>query len=578
MENKSPVFTLSTECQDCYKCIRRCPVKAIRIQDGRAAVIPHRCISCGNCVLACPSGAKQVRNDIAVVKKLLKEPTPVMVSLAPSWRGAFEYSAQKMISLLAHLGFAGVSETALGAQEVSIETASFLNQSGPGLYISSACPVIVDYIRYYRPEFAPNIVSLASPALTHAKLLKNSFGQDIKVVFIGPCIGKKNEADHNPDLISASLTFEELKLWLKEEDIKPEQIEINPEARFVPESAQEGALYPMDGGMNETIRRVGVKDHVQLVNVCSLDLFAKSLSELDLSKLDKSVFVEALACVGGCISGPCISSKKSDVAIISDVLSNTIHRDTLPKVAQVVVPVNYQPAKVESPVYSLEKVQSALKRIGKTSPSDELNCGGCGYQTCRALAEALLDGDAEPQMCVSYMRQLANRKADAMFKFMPSAMVMLDKNFNITEANEAFIRMFSGANYKTYATHPDQILGTNASNLLGLNAIFKKVLKTGEDIRKERYMYQGKYYALYIFCAEKGETIGVLITDTTPFQGNKEKIATRAREVISKNITIVQEIASMLGEHMVETESLLSSIADDFDDDDEFDPDQEGNE
>jgi iron only hydrogenase large subunit-like protein len=561
----SPVYTLTNECQDCYKCVRRCPVKAIKIQDSRAGVIPHKCISCGNCVLSCPSNAKQVRNDIDKVRQLLQFKEPVIVSLAPSWRGAFEYSNQKMISILQHLGFSAVSETALGAQEVSIETASMLNHSKPGLYISSACPVIVDYIRYYRPEFTDNIATLASPALTHAKLLKNSFGEDVRVVFIGPCIGKKNESDRHQDLISAALTFEELKIWFKEEDIDVNDIEIKENASFVPEDAKEGAIYPMDGGMNKTISRVGVKDHVQLINISSLDLFAKSLNDLDLSKIEKTIFVEALACVGGCISGPCMSSKRSDFSIISDVLTNTSYRTSIPKKAQVVVPLRYESAKVETKVYSLEELQKSLKVIGKLTPSDELNCGGCGYQTCRGLAKALLDGDAEPQMCVSYMRQLAIRKADAMFKFMPSAMIMLDKNFNISEANEAFIRMFSGKRSKLHLSHPDHIIGCYAGDILGLNAIFKKVLKSGNDIRKERYSYQGKFYALYIFCAEKGESIGVLITDTTPFQGNKEKIATRAREVISKNITIVQEIASMLGEHMVETETLLSSIADDFD-------------
>lgn len=569
MEKINPVYTLTNECQDCYKCVRVCPVKAIRIQDGRAGVIAQRCISCGNCVLSCPSNAKQVRNDVEEVRRILQSKEQVIVSLAPSWRGAFEYSTAKMISVLEHLGFSSVSETALGAQEVSVHTASILNQAQSGVFISSACPVIVDYVRLYKPEFTENIVSLASPALTHAKLLKKTFGDSIKVIFIGPCIGKKNEADRNKDLIFASLTFEELKLWLKEEDINTDKIEVKEDAHFVPENASEGALYPMDGGMNETIRRVGVKDNVQLMNVCSLDLFAKSLNELDLSKIDKTIFIEALACVGGCISGPCISSKKSDVSIISDVLANTTFRMDIPQTAQVVVPLEYKPSEVENKIYSLEDLQKALKRIGKLSASDELNCGGCGYSTCRGLAKALLDGDAEPQMCVSYMRQLATRKADAMFKFMPSAMLMLDKDFNIIEANESSIRMFFAEKSKTYLTHPDQIIGTYAGDLLGLNAMFKKVLKTGSDIRKERYVYQGKFYALYLFCAEKGESIGVLITDTTQFQGNKEKIVTRAREVISKNITIVQEIASMLGEHMVETETLLSSIADDFDDDDE---------
>lgn len=570
----SPVYTLSNECQDCYKCIRICPVKAIKVQDSRAGVIPSRCISCGQCVLSCPSNAKQVRNDINKVRILLQGNEKTIVSLAPSWRGAFDYNTEKMISILKMLGFSDVSETAIGAQEVSIKTAQILNNEKKGLFISSACPVIVDYVRLYKPEFVNNIVPLASPALTHAKLLKNEYGENTKIVFIGPCIGKKNEADRNQDLISASITFEELKIWLKEEDFDLQNFTIDEKVSFVPYSANEGSLYPIDGGMNETIKRVGVNNNIQLLNICSLDLFAKSLNDLDLETINKTLFIEALACVGGCVSGPCISSKKSDFSIISDVLTNTLHREKVPKEAKVAVTMNYISAQIEKKVYTPEEIRKALKKIGKLSQTDELNCAGCGYQTCKGLARALLEGDAEPSMCVSYMRQLATRKADAIFKFMPSAMIMLDKNFQIIETNESFIRMFASNNSKTYLSHPDHLIGSPVGDLLGLVPMFKKVLKTGNDIRKERYLYQGKFYALYIFCVEKEESIGVLITDTTQFQGNKEKIAKRAKEVISKNISIVQEIASMLGEHMVETEMLLSSIADDFNDEKD---EEEGN-
>lgn len=569
MEKMSPVYTLTNECQDCYKCIRICPVKAIKVQDSRAAVIPNRCISCGQCVLACPSGAKQVRNDIQRVKTLLQEGEKVIVSLAPSWRGAFDFRFAKMISILQALGFYGVSETALGAQEVSIKTAQILNEEKAGVYISSACPVIVDYVRLYKPEFVGNIVQIASPALTHAKFLKEEYGDDAKVVFIGPCIGKKNEADRNKDLISVSLTFEELKIWLKEEDFDLHNFMVDEAAKFIPYSANEGAIYPLDGGMNETIKRVGIKDNVQLINLSSLDLFAKALNELDLQMVEKTLFVEALACVGGCVAGPCISSKKSDFSIISDVLTNTSHRKEIPQQAKVVVPIKYESAQINKKVYNPEEISRALRKIGKLSPSDELNCAGCGYQTCKALAAALLDGDAEPAMCVSYMRQLATRKADAMFKFMPSAMVMLDKEFNILEANDAFVRMFADDNAKSYLSHYDHLIGNPIGDFLGLGLTLRKVLKTGVDVRKERYLYKGTFYALYIFCVEKDESIGVLITDTTRFQGNKENIAKRAKEVISKNISIAQEIASMLGEHMVETETLLSSIAEDFDDNDD---------
>ena len=278
MEKTYPVYTLKNECNDCYKCIRGCHVKAIRIQGGSASVINDKCLACGHCVTICPVGAKKVRNDIDKVKKLLLTGKDVYVSLAPSWAGVYNFPKEKMIAALKKLGFAGVSETALGAQEVSIQTAKMLNQAESGLFISSACPVIDDYIRLYKPEFAKNITPIASPALTHAGLLKDIYGQDIKVVFIGPCIAKKNEADRHPDLISVALTFDELNYWLKEEFIDVKNIEVNSDCKFVPESAYEGALYPLEGGMNETIKRVGIdKDDVTFIALSSLEEFDKSL-------------------------------------------------------------------------------------------------------------------------------------------------------------------------------------------------------------------------------------------------------------------------------------------------------------
>ena len=192
MNNAGIVYTLHNECQDCYKCVRRCPVKSIRIQNGHAGILSEKCIGCGRCVAPCPSNAKRVRCDLEPVKKLIASGKEVYVSLAPSWRASFPCTSRQIIATLKKLGFKGISETALGAQEVSIETARLLNQADVGLVISSACPVIVKYIRLYKPELARYIAPIASPALTHAQLLKKTFGKDIAVVFIGPCIAKKD--------------------------------------------------------------------------------------------------------------------------------------------------------------------------------------------------------------------------------------------------------------------------------------------------------------------------------------------------------------------------------------------------
>ncbi len=565
MNKLYPVYTLNNECHDCYKCIRECHVKAIKIENGHASVISDKCIACGNCVKTCPANAKRVRYDIEKVKNLFRAKKEVYVSLAPSWSGVFEYSIPKMIGILKKLGFKDVSETALGAQEVSIKTAELLRNAKNELFISSACPVIVDYIRLYNPQFTKNITPIASPALTHSKMLKEKYGDNISVVFIGPCIAKKNESDKHPELIDVALTFEELKFWIAEEFIDPAEIKEDKSYKFVPERSNEGALYPIEGGMNETIKRVGVENDVQLLNISTIDALEKSLKGLSTKKLKKTIFIEALSCPGGCISGPCIATKKPGVAVTSDILSNIEYREKVPTKATVVVKEEYNAQPQENLEYPLSEIMKAMNKIGKHKESDELNCGGCGYPTCKDLAKALISGEAEPSMCVSYMRKIAMRKAAAMLRCMPSGMVMVDQDLKVVEANDAFLRMFCGDMYDVFSERQDGLVGASIERIIDFSDIFKKALKTGKDIHKERYPVKNKLYDITAFTVEKSAIVGAIITDVTLAETNREKISQKAQEVISKNITIVQDIAKLLGEHMVETELLLSSIAHDFD-------------
>ena len=563
MNNQYPVYTLTNECHDCYKCIRECPVKAIKIENGHASVIPEKCIACGNCVKTCPSNAKRVRCDIDKAQALIRAQKDVYVSLAPSWRASFENSAEKMIALLKQLGFKEVSETALGAQEVSIKTAQMLNNAEKGLFISSACPVIVDYIRKYMPEFTKYITPIGSPLMTHSKMLKETFGDDISIVFVGPCIGKKNEVTYS-GLFDVALTFEELRMWFNEEIIDITKVARDNKFKFVPESAYEGTLYPIDGGMNQTIRKSGINDNVQLLEVCGLSALQRALKNLDPEKLDKTIFIEALACEGGCVGGPCISSEKAGITMVSDILTKEKKRESIPSEPKVVVDYNIEPKKVVHSEHSLEDILKTLKKIGKHTIDDELNCGGCGYATCRDLAKALLDGEAETSMCVSYMRKIAMRKAAAMIRCMPSAIVMVDNDLNILEANDSFMRMFTGDMYEVFKARPDGLTGAALDRIVDFADLFKTILKTGKDLHKERYNVNGKLYDISAFTIEENEIVGAVITDVTSSETNREKISQKAHEVISKNIPIVQEIACLLGEHMVETETLLSSIAEDY--------------
>src|SRR5574344_2644468 len=560
MNKQYPIYTLKNECVDCYKCVRQCSMKAIRIENGHASVIPEKCIACGHCVLICPSEAKKIRNDINKARAVITAKQRVFVSLAPSWAGFWNCTAEQLILAFKKLGFEGVSETALGAQEVSIELTKLLSKREHKIHISSACPAIVDYVRLYLPQYTKFITPVGSPAMTHAKLLKKRYGEDVGVVFVGPCIAKKNEADRNPELIDVSLTFNEAAQWFEQDNINVEDIDVEEDLKFVPKKAYEGAYYPIEGGMNKTIRLSGCAKDIQLVSVSSVTAFKESLENLDPEKVDRPIFIEALACPGGCANGPCKDPKKPGVLTMSDILRTVKLREDIPSEPEVVVPKEYSENPQNAKKYTPEQIVSAMATIGKHGIEDELNCGGCGYDTCRQLAEALLSGDAEPSMCVSYMRKLAIRKASAMLRSMPSAIVMADSEMRILETNESFVRMFAPDLFEIFHDRPEGLAGGALDRVVPFTDLFKRSIKSGKDIHKERYAVGKNLYDIAVFEIERNKIVGAVITDVTQTEMKREQIAKKAHEVIEKNIATVQNIACLLGEHMVDTELLLSQI------------------
>jgi hypothetical protein len=499
------------------------------------------------------------------VKKLIDEQKRVFVSLAPSWAGVFELSDAGMVAVLKKLGFTGVSETALGAQEVSIATAEILKNDDKELYISSACPVIVDYVRMYHPKFINTIVPLASPALTHARMLKELYGEDIYVVFIGPCASKKTEASRHPELIDTVLTFEELFSWINDEHINFGNIEfsITDNDKFVPENAYEGSLYPIKGGMIDTIKQVGIADDVYMLTISSIERFDKALQRFNFQKINRKIFIEALACDDGCVNGPGIHTKRSGINVSADILERIDKRDKVPQTAKVVVRERYHAEPVEIKEYTLDELIRAMQKIGKYDEADELNCGGCGYQTCRDLAGALLAGEAEPSMCVSYMRKVAMKKADAMLRCMPSASVIADNNLNVLEANDAFIHMFCSDAHEYIASHPDALKGVMLDKVVNFTDIIMSALKTGQDIRMEQFPVNDRLFDITAFTIEPDAVVGAIITEVTESEADRHRIVRTAQDVLTKKIAVVQNIAYLLGEHMVETETLLNTLADD---------------
>lgn len=560
-----PLFTVKTDCQDCYKCVRRCPVKAIKIEDNSAMIVTDLCIACGICYHVCPAKAKQTRNDLPRAKFLVKESKPVYVSLAPSWITEFpEYSPEQMIAAIRRLGVRGVSETALGAEEVSCQTAKILSEATSGLFISTACPTVVEYVQKYLPELTSNLTNVSSPLLAHCRLLKDKLG-DIETIFIGPCIAKKLEADRHPDLLSLALSFNDLRQWLKDEEIDPAALKPGVFDVFVPEKAKEGVAYPIEGGMIETLKPYANLDKAYLTQITGIYNIERELNNLKDRPTERPVFLECLACPGGCVNGPCTSSKTSGLAKRFEILRQTEFDDRAGKRTPCAdIRHNYSAENLIRCEFTEPDIKKVLTKIGKYTLEDELNCGGCGYDTCRNFARALLEGKAEPEMCVSHMKQQAQRKANALIRCIPSPIVIADAKLNIVEYNDQFRDAFWNEEEHADIHDYNNLRGANLRDFVTFTNLFSASLDLEQDIHREHVRQDERLFDVVVFNIDKKQSVGGIIEDVTNVEMHKEQIASKAKEVIHKNLATVQQIACTLGEHMAETEVLLRSIAKDY--------------
>ncbi len=560
-----PIYTETQDCRDCYKCIRECPVKAIKVSDNKASVIDSMCVYCGHCVSVCPTGAKKVRDGISRTRLLIKNRKEVYVSLAPSYIAEYGENHKSLINAIKKLGFKGVSETALGAQEVSRQVHQFLSVRQSGTYISSACPVVVELIRKYYPQHSLAITPFMSPMLTHAKQLRRWYGNDIGVVFIGPCIGKKSEADTAFQSIDVALTFKELNEWLSRENIQIEQKEANEEVSFIPSKAQHGTIYPTDGGMIETINKEKEISNCSYLCFSGLKNIQNLLDNLGQNEDQNVVFLELLACETGCLNGPGMSNNKISISKQLS-LRNTYQKriaetnGTLPQDENLNIERDFFNIKtLTEQQFDESSIKEALKSIGKTSVSDELNCSGCGYDTCRDFAKSLIQNHAEPDMCVSHMRKVAHHKATVLLQKIPSGVVILNDEYKVVEMNASFARLFGGDLEICYEANPG-MRGVHADKLGSFAQILKTAIITGKEYFEMPINENGKQLQLSIFNIQKHKLITGIIQSTAQPEFKKEIIEKRTREVINKNMETVQKIAFLLGENASYTDSLLNSI------------------
>lgn len=601
MNFQNPIFTEKTQCQDCYKCIRECPVKAIRVEGGHAMVVPELCVLCGHCVTICPAGAKRVRDDLSRARQLLKLRERVVVSLAPSFVSEFAgVDPRALVTAIKRLGFFGVSETAIGADFVSAQIAEDFRDGGKRvvhgpdafafdrpitgapaetganaaspaiagtgmasarrkLFLSSACPVAVEYVKRYMSEFTPCITDRASPLLAHARFLKKTYGPDTAVVFIGPCIAKKREADAW-QTIDCAITFRDLRRWLLDEGIGLSRIESD----FIPFRAAKGALYPIDGGMIASVKKYPGTERVDMMSVTGLDEIELSLRGLDQAALSGPLFMELLACPGGCVNGPQVATKgptamrRIGLLAYARTAGDTL-REKRPEMSGTLSVI-----RALAPMHGEDEIRSALRQVGKVSVEDELNCGSCGYDTCRAFVQAMIETRAEKTMCVSYMRKLAQKKANGLIRSIPSGVVICDANLRIIECNENFARLMGDEVVSMFDARPG-MEGADLERITALSKLFRQVIvDDGPDVVEHELREGKKIYHATVFSIEKGDSACGVIQDVTAPQIRKDRVIKQTKRVIDKNLAVVQKIAYLLGENAAETEATLNSIIESF--------------
>jgi iron only hydrogenase large subunit-like protein len=509
---------------------------------------------CGQCFVVCPQNAKQIVDETEKTKVLLQGGEPVFVSLAPSFAANYEgVGIESMRTALRQLGFFDVEETAIGATIVKNEYERMLREDERDIIISSCCHSINLLIQKYFPSALEYLADVVSPMQAHCLDIKKRY-PNAKTVFIGPCVAKKDEAEHYEGIVDAVLTFEELSNWLKEENIELKQeMDSNAQSR--------ARFFPTTGGILKTMTL-----DAPGYNYIALDGVQNcmaALKDIENGKIHKC-FIEMSACVGSCIGGPVMekyntSEPIKDYITIANYAGNEDFEVSEPKPVELVKQFEYIEHKLAQP--SETEIYSVLREMGKFKTSDELNCGSCGYNTCREKAIAICQGKAEISMCLPFLKDKAESFSDTIVKNTPNGLIVLNENLEVQQINQAARNMMN-------IRSSSDVLGESIIRVLD-PALFAEVLRTGKDIRSERvYLAEYRRYIeqSVVYDKESRLLVGIMrdVTDEETEREKKEKISRQtievADKVVDKQMRIVQEIASLLGETAAETKIALAKL------------------
>jgi len=609
------ISTIEAKCKDCYKCVRACPVKAIRIRAGvaeagarpmYAEVVEERCILDGECLRVCPQKAKRVRPEAGRVRRWLEQGEAVYASLAPSFVVAWPVEPGRLVGALRVLGFAGAGETAVGAELVAaaarreLERVLATGQPGCGAtgsdgdvprlpVVTTACPVVVNLMEMFYPEALPHASRVVSPMTAHARLLK-AIHPGAKVVFVGPCVAKKQEAER-PEaagVVDAVLTLAELDDWFIEEGLDVARVE--PVALDGPAPSL-GRVFPTEGGFFRAASLPADLLSSRWVAVSGIDACREILGGLAAggvpAGLESALVLELLACRGGCLAGPAMPAGLRSLTVVrrqrllayagpGDRAAGPAERPAEPFALDLMehgLERAFNERRPPAPVPTEEDIKAILARVGKHGPEDELNCGVCGYASCRDKAVAVYQGMAEPDMCLPYMRERAESLSNLVVAAAPSGVVAVDRELRIVFANAAFRRMF-----RLGADEP--VEGRPLVEVLGDDTTFRAFQARTDDggggiatpeaaARESEVYYSGPdvYVRQMVFQLGDRDTIIGLFSDLSADVRQRRRLAElrgetveRAREVIAKQMKVAQEIAGLLGETTAETKVILTKL------------------
>lgn len=555
------IFTNKARCRDCYRCLRNCPVNAIKMKDGQASVQAELCILCGTCLKECPQNAKQFRRDVEKVKRLIKENENVAVSIAPSFPALFEdWQAERVPSLMRKLGFSYVCETAEAAYFVAKETKEYFYTKEKGLCLSTACPSFVTYIEKYQTKKVGKLTPIVSPMIAHARRLKNKLGADWKIVFVGPCIAKKAEAERSEykGLVDGAITFTELLDWMEEEQIDLKQFEAS---EFDEHVAGDARLYALTGGMSKT---AALETDNLNTSVYAMSGFAEITDSIDsFSETNNKIMIEPLICASGCVNGPGLPKTKNVYRRKENVINYAMLKSTCEAViderpVKLSTTYNHAAGLVEEE-YSEERIRHVLEQTGKQNEDDQLNCAACGYPTCLENAKAILSGMVEIESCIPYMRRLAEQRTDKIIETSPNGIVILNKELEIIHMNPAFKKFFMCTN---------SVIGKRISYLMDPESFIK--LKESETTTVEQTVNHSNYnvvcHQILYKLQEEEQYIGIFVditknlSDEEKLDSLRERTISQAQELLEHQIEMAQQLAKLLGENTAKGEELVENL------------------